>query len=345
MSPGKGKPIIRPFCQSANVYCRSYSGLLQRIITDFGADIPFGRIPLKLEEHYGIKVNVSSAQKITQAHAEKMLKAHKTQSEIPKQKGVEQLIVEMDGSMIPIVETKSVSEQNQKIDRRKTRKVSWREARLCLAHQKKSSQLTFGATLGNVDEAGEELLDIAIQEGMGIGTSVHGVGDGASWIASQVQEIFGNQGNYLIDFYHLCDYLATASSRCAPENPHSWFQEQKQRLKSNQIEEVLMALQTHLEAENVSEKQAPVRACYRYLINRPGQFNYQDAIDNDLPIGSGEIESAHRYVIQERLKLSGCWWTPQKAKAMLALRVLRANGDWNNYWQKAPVSQNEVLMS
>lgn len=315
------------------MYCRSYSGLLQRIITDFGADIPFGRIPVKLEEHYGIKVNASSARKITQSHGEQILTvtAHEAQSEIQIQKGVQQLIVEMDGTMIPIVQTKSVNQENQKIDRRKTR--------LCLVHQQNSSRRRYGATLGTVDEAGEKLLDVAIQEGIGIGTSVHGIGDGASWIANQIKKHFGNQSNYLIDFYHLCDYLATASSRCAPENPHRWFEEQKQKIKSNQIEEVLMILKTHLEAENIPDKLAPVRGCYRYMINRPGQFNYSDAIEKNLPIGSGKIESAHRYVIQERLKLSGCWWTPQKAKVMLALRVLRANGNWDNYGQKVSTNQ------
>ena len=71
LSQGKGKPIIRPFCQSAGVSCRRYSIPLQRIITDFGADVPFGRIPKKLQEHYGITVPVSSAQKITQDHGAK----------------------------------------------------------------------------------------------------------------------------------------------------------------------------------------------------------------------------------------------------------------------------------
>ena len=47
---------MRPFSQSARVSCRSYSTPLQRIITDFGADVPFGRIPKKLQEHYGISV-------------------------------------------------------------------------------------------------------------------------------------------------------------------------------------------------------------------------------------------------------------------------------------------------
>lgn len=333
MRLGKGKPIIRPFCQSSRVSCRCYSIPLQRIITDFGADVPFGRIPKKLREHYGITVPISSAQKITLLHATKVLQQHQAQTEIPSAKGVEQLVVEIDGSMIPIVETESTTSGDQKIDRRKTRRVAWREARLCLAREKGSSQPTFGVTLGSVDEVGEQLADVAIRAGVGSETLVHGVGDGAPWIVNQVNRIFGSQARYLIDFYHLCDYLAEASTNCASQNPQSWLQQQKQRLKKNQVQTVLMSLEPHLEPENLRDKEAPVRVCSRYLINRPGQFNYQDAISDNLPIGSGEIESAHRYVIQERLKLSGCWWKLENAMTMLALRVLRANGDWNSYWQ------------
>ncbi len=43
-------------------------------------------------------------------------------------------------------------------------------------------------------------------------------------------------------------------------------------------------------------------------------------------------------LIQERLKLSGCWWKLENAMTMLALRVLRANGDWNSYWQKIQIA-------
>ena len=58
------------------------------------------------------------------------------------------------------------------------------------------------------------------------------------------------------------------------------------------------------------------------------------AIGKGLPIGSGEIESAHRYVIQERLKLPGAWWKADNADFMLALRVVRANEQWNEYWDE-----------
>ncbi len=157
-------------------------------------------------------------------------------------------------------------------------------------------------------------------------------------IVNQVQRIFGIQAHYLIDFYHLCDYLAAASAHCAPQNPQSWLQQQKRKLKQNQVLTLLTSLKPHLEPDHLPDERAPVRACYRYLINRPGQFNYQDAIKDDLPIGSGEIESAHSYVIQARLKLSGCWWKLENAMTMLALRVLRANRDWDSYWYQTQLA-------
>jgi len=58
-----------------------------------------------------------------------------------------------------------------------------------------------------------------------------------------------------------------------------------------------------------------------------------EAIDANLPIGSGEIESAHRYVIQDRLKIPGAWWKENNAAKMLALKTLRANNEWEDYWK------------
>jgi hypothetical protein len=39
------------------------------------------------------------------------------------------------------------------------------------------------------------------------------------------------------------------------------------------------------------------------------------------------IESGHRHVVQARLKKAGAWWYAEHAQIMLALRVVRANGD------------------
>ena len=55
------------------------------------------------------------------------------------------------------------------------------------------------------------------------------------------------------------------------------------------------------------------------------------ALAQGLPIGSGEIESAHRYIVQQRLKRPGAWWTLDNAEHMLARRLNRANGLWTQY--------------
>lgn len=93
--------------------------------------MPFGQIPIKLQEHHGITVLVSSAQAITQQHAEQVLQTQLSSinSKIPQQDGVECLSVEMDGSMIPILTTHSATVEGEPVDRRTTRQIGWREAR------------------------------------------------------------------------------------------------------------------------------------------------------------------------------------------------------------------------
>ncbi len=105
-------------------------------------------------------------------------------------------------------------------------------------------------------------------------------------------------------------------------------------MKNNHAPEVLAHLRDYVEAEEVDNDHAPVRACFRYLSNRLPLLDYKGALEKDLPIGSGEIESAHRYVIQQRLKVPGAWWQADNVEPMLALRVVRANGDWDQYWEQ-----------
>ena len=92
-------------------------------------------------------------------------------------------------------------------------------------------------------------------------------------------------------------------------------------------------LAPHVEPERVDDSDAPVRAAQRYFTNRRQRFDYQGALEQGLPIGSGEIESAHRYVVQQRLKRPRAWWRLEQAEAMLALRLNQVNGHWEEYWQ------------
>ena len=305
---------------------------LQRIITDFGADVAFKKISNKLMEHYGIKVPESSAQKITLKHASAIKEAENIHEHAPRKTGVECLICETDGTMIPIVDTHEKSKEGEIVDKRKTRSVRWKEGRLALSRQAGQTDSIFGGTLGSANETGDQWFDCAIRAGLGEKTKVHCVGDGAPWIVDQVDRVFGKDTGYLIDFYHLCEYLAQASKKCS-EEPKKWLEKQKERMKEGFIDKVLQALSPQIESKSVQDKDAPVRCCYRYIKNRLDQFDYKSAIKNKLPIGSGEIESAHRYIIQNRLKLAGAWWNERNAENMLALRIIRENNEWDGYWE------------
>jgi hypothetical protein len=326
------RKLYRPFSYTAEVTSRSYSLPLQRVITDFGSDVAFNMISNKLSEHYGIEVPESSAQKITEKHAEKIKEKEDLHGHVPKRIGEGYLICQTDGTMIPIVETCEKDEEGKFVDKRKTRSVRWKEGRLTLARQKGRKDYVFGGTLGSADAAGDQWFYCAIRAGLGEQTKVHCVGDGAPWIVDQVDRVFGKKTGYLIDFYHLCDYLASASKQCS-KDPEKWLEQQKERMKEGLVNKVLQSLWPHIEPLSLKDIDAPVRRCYRYINNRLDQFDYKSAIENDLPIGSGEIESAHRYVIQDRLKLSGAWWKVNNAENMLALRIFRENNEWNGYWE------------
>jgi hypothetical protein len=322
---------IRPFAQSAKVSHRGCSRPLQRAVTDFGADQAFAQVMDKLVEHYGIILNESSIRRITESHAQKIFEATNRSLAWPTQRGRSAVvIVEMDGGMVPTVEPDAAQS-----DRRKGKKLQWKEAKICLAHPQGSKTLAYGGTLqGDVATAGEQLFECATRAGFGTSTRVHAVGDGAQWIADQVEDQFGAQGRYLLDFYHVCDYLDAAAKAIVTdgEAQNAWLDEQKTRLKTQRAGELLRTLQPHLEGSGVDDSEAPVRQCHRYLSHRREQLDYQSALAQDLPIGSGEIESAHRYIVQQRLKRPGAWWRAANAEHMLALRLNRGNRQWNAYW-------------
>lgn len=321
---------LRPFSQSAQVVCRGGSQPLQRAIVDFGADYAFGQVPDKLEEHYGVSLPSSTVRHITQRHAKSMKEAQEKEVHEPKTSGCDWIVAQRDGSMIPIVET-----YEETPDKRKDKTLSWKEARRCLAYERGKVTPYFGATFQtSVDKAGQIIFDCACDAGFGNQTEVHALGDGAAWIHEQIEKPFGTQGHYLLDFYPVCEYLSQAAKACCQdEGKEAWLEQHKDFLKEGQTTLVIDALQSHLVPKPVDDKNAPVRACWRYLQNRIDQLDYADAKAHGLPIGSGEIESAHRYIIQKRMKLPGAWWTIDNAKDMLALRVMRANGQWKSYWQ------------
>jgi hypothetical protein len=286
-----------------------------------------------LAEHYRIEVPVSASRAITQRHAQAMLQRQELIGKTSK-RGVPLLIGEIDGTNVPVVIIPEKSKKNAALDRRKLRRVGWREARLSLARRPESVAARYRATLGGVSEAGRQLKDCFVEAGGGDSSRLHCVGDAAAWIINQVEQRFSGQASYLIDFFHLSEYLSAAAEELAGEKKSEWLSDQQENMKENRVSEVMRSLMEAGKSREKGDGESAVRICERYISNHEQYFDYKGALERGLPIGSGEVEGGHRWIIQKRLKLSGAWWKEENAEKMLALRVVRANDEWQSYWNE-----------
>lgn len=324
--------------QTTGIFPRGCSRPLQRRLVDFSADVPFHDVPNKLKEHYGFSIPQEVIRKTTLKHAEKMSSFFEEADDLPKKSGVKQIISQADGGMIPIVE---IDKDSAVKDKRKARKVLWKEARLCFSRDTQKVNPIFRATLKSTQTLGDIWFASAVKAGMGSSTKIHCIGDGAIWIKDQADRIFANQGSYLVDFYHVSEYLSAAAKEIVNIEPDKWRERQQCNLKEGHLYQVLQDLEKQLYNTAIKEKSS-IESCYRYLTNRLYQLDYLGAIESELPIGSGEIESGHRHVVQKRMKRAGSWWREDNAEGMLQMLTLRANGQWNAYWEEQKFAKDEM---
>jgi hypothetical protein len=318
---------LRPLPGRLGVTPRGKSRRLERVLTDFGCEHSFERAAGSVLEHYGFALGASAVRTATLKHAQHarvQLQAQYAQPfrELPAV-GKEHVITQADGTMICTVAPGA---------RQGKRPREWKEMRLVAAQAKDSATTVYGATFGSVAETGRRWGHCTRQAGWGLNSRIHAVGDGADWIRLQCREVFGEQGHFLCDYFHVSEYLGAAAPSCRPAQPDQWRRTQLQRLKRSQAPKVVAALAEHLEAEGTPEADAPVRNGHRYLNNRLDCLDYALALAVGLPIGSGLIESGHRHVLQARLKKAGAAWLSDHADQIAHLRVLRANNQWQSIW-------------
>jgi hypothetical protein len=76
----------------------------------------------------------------------------------------------------------------------------------------------------------------------------------------------------------------------------------------------------------------PVVRAANYLVKHTRLLHYHRALAEGLPIATGVIEGACRFLVQDRLGRTGARWSLTGAEAILRLRALRASGDFEDYW-------------
>lgn len=208
----------------------------------------------KVVEHYGIVIAESTLRRVTMRHAGQIHKYSQGAPQGLPNVGASEhsIIVQIDGTMVPTVQSR-----HDAGDKRKNKSVQWSEAKVSLAHVAGSKEMSFAATLqGDVQLAGKQLRKCAKRVGLGQGQRVHGLGDGAPWIAKQVKKNFGQQGSYLVDFFHVCDYLSAAAQGIATESAQqqAWLVQQKERLKTDGLNALLNELQANQESAHTPRR-------------------------------------------------------------------------------------------
>ena len=138
----------------------------------------------------------------------------------------------------------------------------------------------------------------------------------------------------IVDFYHAVEHLNAVAKLCKrwPEKRRrQWVSRLKGYLWVGKNEEVVEAVREISRGRNGKL----ITRERNYFEGNIQRMQYALARKNNLPIGSGPMESAIRRVVNLRMKGNGIFWLEQNAEAMIMLRSYYKAGRWNDLFLMA----------
>lgn len=182
--------------------------------------------------------------------------------------------------------------------------------------------------LGSASEFKYYFLDLALRYGVYERNEVVLISDGALWIQSMASELFPD-AVHIIDLFHLKENVGEYAKYIIGENSdqyHPWTNRICNSLEEGNWKDVLKELKQY---ENRHLPQG-VPNLYSYIENHRECLDYPSYKKKGYFVGSGAVESANRYVMQNRMKLPGMRWTKDGAQRMLALKAKYESGLWSD---------------
>jgi hypothetical protein len=163
--------------------------------------------------------------------------------------------------------------------------------------------------------------------------------DGANHQLEQLRAeatIRGVHVDIVIDFIHILEYCWGAAADLHPTHHAraAFVQAHARALLEGRTQQVITELRT-LHDARVGTDQAAAPGLERaiaYLTAKAPHLNYQVALALGWPIASGVIEGACRHIVKDRLDITGARWSLAGAEAVLLLRAVITNGDFDAYW-------------
>lgn len=148
--------------------------------------------------------------------------------------------------------------------------------------------------------------------------------DGAPWLKNWIKDAYPS-AHSILDYYHACQYLHAFSREHFSDKAEEkqWTTEQQGLLMESKVQEVIQNVQ------QLNSRKKEAKKLLEYYQANADRMDYKSYLKIGCGIiGSGAIESAHRKVIQKRMKQSGQRWSMEGAQHMLNLRVINCNHQW-----------------
>ena len=143
-----------------------------------------------------------------------------------------------------------------------------------------------------------------------------------------------------LDVYHVMEKLWALGHRFHKEGSAeltAWVEALKALLyggRAAELVERLRGYQQQVPAHGPGTKgrRQGLKALIGYLTPRLEMMRYAEWLAQDLVIGSGQVEGAARQVVGERMDCAGMRWLQGKGEALLQLRCIELNGDWEQFF-------------
>lgn len=168
---------------------------------------------------------------------------------------------------------------------------------------------------------------------------IHIAVDGEKCLRNGLSELFP-EATFVLDIRHLEERLWKTGRTFHAEGSKEldkWVENKRSLLyegRASELVDQLKELKKNLSrrAKRDQSKWEALTTLIDYMEPRLSMMAYKDYIDEDLPIATGIIEGAARYVIGERMDCSGMRWIPGRGEALLHLRCIELNGEWDQFF-------------
>ena len=140
----------------------------------------------------------------------------------------------------------------------------------------------------------------------------------------------------IIDFIHVLEYIWKAAWCFHTEGDpkaEQWVADKALEILSGNAGLVAAAIRrTATRRALTDEQRRNADTTADYLHNKKKHLDYPTALAAGWPIATGVIEGACRHLVKDRMDVTGARWGLDGAEAILKLRALTSNGDFNAYW-------------